>query len=115
VKALVPPFLLRHCHPRVATPREGIFTITYPLEVFVSAHLVVTAARIQIELVLIELEKPLRLVEADSFDAPIAIIFVPNSVFNCRMDLVGLTAHVEMDLILLLRRAPLLPLFNILT
>jgi len=67
------------------------------------------------ELVLIELEPPLCLVEADSFDAPIAIIFVPNSVFNCRMDLISLTAHVDMDLILLLRRVPLLLLFNILT
>jgi hypothetical protein len=77
--------------------------------------LVVTAARIQIELVLIDLEPPLRQVEAGSFDAPIAIIFVPNSVLNCRMDLIGLTAHVVMDLILLLCRAPLLLLFNILT
>ena len=34
------------CHPRVATPGEGIFTITHPLEVFFSAHLVVTAASI---------------------------------------------------------------------
>ena len=83
MKALVPPFLLRHCHPRVATPREGIFTITYPLKVFFSAHLVVTAARIQIELVLIELEPPFCLEEADSLDAPITVIFVPYSHFDC--------------------------------
>ena len=64
---------------------------------------------------MIKLEPPFRLVEADSFDALIIIILIPNSVFNCRRDLVGLTAHVDMDLILLLRRVPLLLLFNILT
>jgi hypothetical protein len=81
--------------------------------VFLSAHLVVAAASIQIELVLVELVPSFRLEETDSFDAPIIIIFVPNNALDCRRDLVDFTAYIDMDLVLLLRCTSLLPFFKL--
>jgi hypothetical protein len=79
--------------------------------VFLSAHLVVAAASIQIELVLIKLVPSFCLEETDSFDASI-IIIVPNNVLDCRRDLVDFTAYIDMDLVLLLRIL-LLPFFKL--